>query len=100
MTEEKYCANGKTELKEDELTAVAGGRAPRPIRSWEVAAKYLYENNRYLWLPEFLQEQYLYYLESGEWDLIGDLIKNNLIQYGKDYPMLQEAFNASVVGYI
>ncbi len=100
MAEGKNCASNKPELKEDELTAVAGGRAPRPVRNWEVAARYLYESNRYLFLPEFLYEPYLNYLEAGEWDLIGDLITNNLAQYGTDYPVLREAFNASVIGYI
>ena len=92
--------NRKSELNDKELTEVVGGRVKRPIVDWEVAARYLYENNRYLWLPDFLHEDFMYYLQNGEYALIGELIKNNLAQYGKDYPMLKEAFDASVVGYI
>ena len=89
----------KTELTALEMENVVGGRAPIPVINWEVSAKYLYENERYLSLPASMQEQYLYYLESHEYDLIGDLIKQNLPEYGEDYPILRDAVNKSVIGY-
>ena len=91
--------NRRSKLNDNELTEVVGGRPPIAIRSWEAAARFLWEDNRYLWLPDFLHEDFLYYLQNGEYSLIGDLIQHNLIQYGEDYPMLQEAFNASIIGY-
>ena len=89
----------KTELTEHELRQIVGGRAPIPVIDWEVSARYLYENDRYLSLPASMQEQYLYYLEIHEYDLIGDLIKQNLPEYGEDYPILRDAVNKSVIGY-
>ena len=91
--------NSRAELTENELEQVSGGRVPIPIVDWQVSARFLYENNHYLFLPEFMQEPFLYYLQYGEYSMIGDMIKQNLVQYGAEYPILREAFNASVVGY-
>ena len=91
--------NRKTELTEYEQRQVVGGRAPIPVIDWEVSARYLYENDRYLSLPASMHEQYLYYLENHEYDLIGDLIKQYLPEYGEDYPILRDAVNKSVIGY-
>ena len=91
--------NKWTELNEDELEKVAGGRHPIPIIDWEASARFLVEDDRYLQLLPSSQEEFLSHLNYHEYGLIGDMIERDIITYGDEYPILREAYNKSVVGY-
>ena len=86
-------------LSDEELAQVAGGRPPIPIIDWEASTRFLAEDDRYLQLPASSQGTFLYYLKYHEYAMIGDLIEQDILTYGEDYPILQEAYNKSVIGY-